>query len=178
MRTRLSSGEKLGRKRMPMLGTVHDAAAAPRAPNDVMAPVGEADRERAEVPRAFNKWLTGSVTDNTAEVVFAVFDHAEQCDPRHDRPWVVLVDVAVPQIEQILAEAQVRGITVHIVCDFAHVLEYLWKAAWCFRTEAGPDRGVFSRHARTVLAGDCARTVTDLRHQAKIATRICDRTVK
>ena len=71
MRTRLSGGEKLGRKRMAMLGAVYDAQAAPRTLDDVIAPARQTDRTRAQAPRAFNKWLTGSVTDNTAEVVSA-----------------------------------------------------------------------------------------------------------
>jgi hypothetical protein len=171
MRTRLSGGEKLGRKRMAMLGTVYDAKAAPRTCDDVIAPADEPDRVRTEGPRAFNKWLTGSVTDNTAEVVSAVFDQAEQRDPHHHRLWVVLVDGAAPQIEQILAEAQVRGVTVRIVCDFVHVLEYLWKAAWCFHTEAGPQiEAWIAGRARTILAGDSAQVATELKLAAKTAT--------
>lgn len=170
MKTRLSGGEKLGRKRMAMLGTVYDAKAAPRTLDDIIAPPDEPDRARADGPRAFNKWLTGSVTDNTADVVSAVFDQAEQRDPHHHRPWVVLVDGAAPQIEQILAEAKVRGVTVHIVCDFIHVLEYLWKAAWCLHTEAGPQiEAWIARHARTILAGHSAQAVADLKLAAKSA---------
>ena len=30
------------------------------------------------------------------------------------------------------AEAASRGITVTIIIDFIHVLEYLWQAAWSF----------------------------------------------
>src|SRR5580693_1820110 len=36
------------------------------------------------------------------------------------------------QIEVFQAEAAARGISVKILVDFIHVLEYLWKAAWCF----------------------------------------------
>lgn len=168
MRTRLSSGEKLGRKRMAMLAAVYDAEAAPRTPDDIIAPAHQADRTRAPGPTAFNKWLTGSVTDNTAEVVSAAFDQAEQRDPRHHRTWVVLVDGAAPQIEQILAEAQVRGVTVHIVCDFVHVLEYLWKAAWCLHTEAGAQiEAWIARHARTILAGNSAQVAAELKLAAQ-----------
>jgi hypothetical protein len=163
MKTRLSSGEKLGRKRMAMLGTVYDAEAAARIIDDVIAAADEPDRASTEGPKAFNKWLTGSVTDNSAEVVSAVFDQAEQRDPRHERTWVVLVDGAQPQIDQILAEAKVRGVTIHIVCDFIHVLEYLWKAAWCFHTEAGSQIEAWTaRHARAILAGDSAQVAADL----------------
>ena len=49
-----------------------------------------------------------------------------------------------------------------------HVLEYLWKAAWCFHDKAGPDIEAFvARHARTILAGACGQVVDDLRTAAK-----------
>jgi hypothetical protein len=42
------------------------------------------------------------------------------------------------QIEVICAEAAARGISVTILIDFIHVLEYLWKAAWCFHPPRDP----------------------------------------
>jgi hypothetical protein len=47
------------------------------------------------------------------------------------RPWTALVDGNNQQIMQICAQARRRKVTVTIVIDFIHVLEYLWKAAWC-----------------------------------------------
>jgi hypothetical protein len=51
---------------------------------------------------------------------------------------------------------------VRIVCDFIHVLEYLWKAAWCFYEKGDPSggghQGFVARHASTVSrAGRDAR---------------------
>jgi len=45
----------------------------------------------------------------------------------HRRTWVALVDGARPQIDAINAEAAARDVTVHIVVDFMHVMEYLRK---------------------------------------------------
>jgi hypothetical protein len=45
---------------------------------------------------------------------------------------VAPVDGIATQIEAITTEAKRRHVTVHIICDFIHVLEYLWKAAWSF----------------------------------------------
>ena len=173
MKTRLAAGEKNGRKRMALLGAVFDSPAAPRTVDDVITdPDAEPDpdRERASGPKARNKWLIGSVADTVADVVSAAFDQAEDRDPNHERDWVVLVDGAEPQIAQVQAEALVRGVDIHIVCDLIHVLEYLWKAAWCFHDQAGPDIEAFvARHARTILAGNSQRCVADLRHAAKDA---------
>jgi hypothetical protein len=63
------------------------------------------------------------------------------------------------QIDRIHAEAHTRGATVHVLCDFVHVVEYLWKATWSFHREGDPAAEVWVRDkARSVLAGN-ARTV-------------------
>ena len=77
-------------------------------------------------PQARGKWLTASVTDDIPAVIAAAFDEAERRDPQHKREWVVLVDGNNTQIEAVTAEAAARGVTVTIVIDFIHVLEYLW----------------------------------------------------
>nr|WP_156164340.1 ISKra4 family transposase [Streptacidiphilus albus] len=170
MRTRLASGEKNGRKRMAMLGAVYDAEPAPRAVEDVITPDHDRSGARNRGPKAFNKWLTGSVTDDTRTVISAVFDQAEQRDPLHARTWIVLVDGARAQIEQIQTEAALRGVNVDIVVDFVHVLEYLWKAAWCFHTAGDPAaEGWVAEQARTILAGNSGLTVTEIRTAAKTA---------
>jgi hypothetical protein len=93
-----------------------------------------------------------NLAENTQTVISAVFDQAERRDPDHQRTWIVLVDGARPQIEQILTEAAVRGVEVQLVCDFIHVLEYLWKAAWCFHGNGDPAAERFvARHATTLL---------------------------
>lgn len=158
---------------MAVLGAVWGAPAAVRTVDDVITDPdtpADPDRVRADGPKAGNKWLTGSVADTIADVVSAAFDQAEDRDPGHERDWVVLVDGAEPQIAQIQAEAVVRGVDIHIVCDLIHVLEYLWKAAWCLHDQAGPEIEAFvARHARTILAASSERCVADLRHAAKTA---------
>jgi hypothetical protein len=86
-------------------------------------------------PAARNKWLVASVVEDAAAVVSRIFDEAERRDPGHQRAWVVLVDGNNHQIDRIEAEARKRKVTVAIVVDFIHVLEYLWQAARCFFTD-------------------------------------------
>jgi hypothetical protein len=177
MRTRLANGEKNGCRRMAMLGAVYDAEPAVRTAADVIAPENEPDRERSPGPKATGKWLTGSVTDNTQTVISAVFDQAEQRDPDHRRTWIVLVDGARAQIEQIQTEAAVRGAHIHIVCDFIHVLEYLWKAAWCFHETGDPGAEDFvARHATTILTHGPDQVIDDLREHAADAGLGSDKT--
>ena len=158
---------------MAVLGALPDCPTAPRTPDDVIADpdTGPGPHpERADGPKACNKWLTASVADTCADVISAAFDQAEDRDRDHQRDWIVLVDGAEAQIAQIQAEAIVRGVDIHIVCDLIHVLEYLWKAAWCFHDKAGPDIEAFvARHARAILAGQHRQVAADLALAAKNA---------
>lgn len=175
MKTRLAPGEKNGRKRMATLGTVYDAEPAPRCVDDVIADPDDADGDdepagRRPGPKALFKWLTGSVDHIAEQVIRDVFDQAEARDPEHRRTWVVLVDGANHQLDLINAEAARRNVTVHIVIDIIHVIEYLWAAAWTLH--APGDKTVeawVARHARTVLAGNAADTSTAITAQAKAA---------
>ncbi|MEU6323238.1 ISKra4 family transposase [Streptomyces sp. NPDC047009] len=176
MKTRLASGEKHGRKRMATLGAVYDAEPAPRTVDDIIADPDQQDDahgaapERRQGPKARSKWLCGSVTDTATQVVAAVFDQAEHRDPGHRRCWVVLVDGARHQIDLIKAEAQQRGVDVHIIVDLIHVLEYLWRAAWCLHDsgDASAESWV-ARHARVLLDGGVQQTAAALEEAARAA---------
>jgi len=172
-RTRLASGEKQGRKRMATLGVVYDAEPAPRRPHDVITvPAATAEgrsgqRHRRLGPKAQAKWLTGSVTADSEQVIATVFDQAEQRDPTHRRTWVVLVDGARHQLDLVRAEAARRGVAVHILIDLIHVLEYLWKAAWCFHADGDPHAEAWvATHAVSILSGQAAQAVAAIDAQA------------
>jgi hypothetical protein len=75
--TRLSPGEKNGRKRMAELAVVYDAAPVQRTPADIIAtPRQDAGRPRTRGSAATRKWLTASVTDDTPAVIAAGFAEA------------------------------------------------------------------------------------------------------
>jgi hypothetical protein len=172
MRTRLASGEKPNRKRMACLVTVYDARPAKRRPHDVIAPPGgrAGDRELPPGPKARAKWLAGSVRSDPAEVIAAMYDEAEARDPGHLRTWVVLVDGAEHQLNLIQAEAARRGVTIHIVIDIIHVLEYLWGASWCFHETGDPAAENWTAvKALAVLAGDSNRAAQEITAEADAA---------
>ena len=133
LKTRLSRGEKRNRKRMAEVGAVYDVTPVVRTPADIICAGGNA--EATPAPKATGKWLTASVVDSAAVVISAIFDEAQRRDPKRKRTWVALVDGAPHQIDCIEAEASARQVDVNIICDFIHVLEYLWKAAWSFFPE-------------------------------------------
>ncbi|WP_308201451.1 ISKra4 family transposase [Sphaerisporangium perillae] len=168
-RTRLAAGEKAARKRMATLGVVYDAEPAPRRPHDVIAvPGGRAGQRRPRArPRAMRKWLCGSVITGPGAVIAKVFNHAEARDPGHVRPWVVLVDGARHQLDLIASQAARRGIRVHIVIDFVHVLEKLWAAAWSLYPPAAPAAEDWvASHALALLAGHTGHVISALAAQA------------
>ena len=177
--TRLSPGEKNGRKRMAELACVYDAAPVPRTPGDVISTPAQKRRknqaqagkpkgkQKPREPQARGKWLTASVTDDIPAVIAAAFDEAERRDLQHKREWVVLVDGNNTQIETVTTEAASRGITVTVVIDFIHVLEYLWKAAWSFFDKGEPAAEEWvADQARKILRGKSAQVAAGIRRRA------------
>jgi hypothetical protein len=177
--TRLSPGEKNGRKRMAELACVYDAAPVPRTPEEIISTPAQKrrkktaqaakakTREKPREPQARGKWLTASVTDDIPAVITAAFDEAERRDPQHKREWAVLIDGNNTQIEAVTAEAASRGVTVTIVIDFIHVLEYLWKAAWSFFDKGEPAAEEWvAAQARKILHGKASQVAAGIRRRA------------
>lgn len=168
--TRLSKGEKRNRKRMAEVGAVYQATPAQRTPADIMPTSAEQSRTPAPGPVTTNKWLTASVADDAASVINDVFDQAQRRDPHHRRTWVALVDGNNHQIDATRAQAAKRQLTVPIIVDFIHVLEYLWKAAWCLHTEADPAAEDWvRRYARKILDGKASQVARAIRRAATAA---------
>jgi hypothetical protein len=170
--TRLSKGEKRNRKRMAEVAAVYDAAPVPRVPEDILAPADRAatdggPEQEAPAPKAQNKWLMAGVVDDAATVIHQMFAEADRRDPNHARPWVALVDGNQHQIDRINAEAQSRALSVTIVIDIIHVLEYLWKAAWSFYPEGDPRAEAWVREkALAILRGKAGVVAAAVRRKA------------
>ena len=167
LKTRLSRGEKLGRKRIAEVAAVYEIKPAPRTVADIL-PANDAERSaQVPAPAAKHKWLSASVTDNAATVVASMFQEAERRDPKHQRRWIGLVDGNKHQIDRINAEAKARKLKVTVLIDLIHVLEYLWKAVWCFFGEGDPAAELWVRgHAQQILAGNATKVAGQIRRQA------------
>ena len=166
LQTRLSKGEQSNRKRMAEVGAVYDVAPVPRSAADVLSRPG-ADEDRPPAPEAVNKWVTASVAEDATEVVVRAFDEAHRRDRRHRRTWVALVDGNVHQIDALRAEAARRRVTLSIVVDFVHVLEYLWAAAWCFFDEGDPAAEAWvAGRATAVLEGKATEVAAGIRRRS------------
>jgi hypothetical protein len=168
--TRLSPGEKHGRKRMAELACVYDAVPVPRTPEDVIStPAQKRRKKKAQAakpegkgkprePQAKGKWLTASVTSDIPAVIAVAFGEAERRDPGRRRKWAVLVDGNNAQIEAVTAEAASRGVTVTIIIDFIYLSTSGWppgpspiKASPPLRngSRARPARSCTARPARS-----------------------------
>jgi hypothetical protein len=164
---RLSKGEKRNRKRLAEVGAVYDVTPVPRSPADMLT---SGQTQRAPAPKAKAKWLTASIVNDAAEVLTDVFDEAERRDPHHQRTWVALVDGNNHQIDRIHAEANTRGVSVTVVIDVIHVLEYLWGAAWCFFAEGEPTAEAWVRdRALAILTGQAREVAAGIRRRATAA---------
>jgi hypothetical protein len=177
--TRLSPGEKHGRKRMAELACVYDAVPVPRTPEDIIStPAQKRRKKKAQAakpegkgkprePQAQGKWLTASVTSDIPAVIAVAFGEAERRDPGRRRKWAVLVDGNNAQIEAVTAEAASRGVTVTIIIDFIHVLEYLWQAAWSFSGKGEPASEEWvAGQARKILHGKARQVAAGIRRRA------------
>ena len=165
LKTRLSKGEKRNRKRMAEVAAVYDVTPVIRAPTDIIG--RDDDTPRPPAPEAKNKWLTASVDDDAATVIGAAFDEAERRDPEHECTWIALVDGACHQIDRITAETKARGVNVRIVCDFVHVMEYLWSSAWSFFSEGDPAAEDWvDDKALSVLHGQATTVAASIRRKA------------
>jgi len=108
-----------------------------------------------------------SVEKSAEEVTRELFDEAERRDPEHRRLWVVLVDGERHQIARLRAEAKRRGVDPVFVLDLMHVLEYLWKAAWCFFEEGDAAAEAWvTEHALAILEGTSSYVAAGVRRSA------------
>jgi hypothetical protein len=136
---RAGTGEKKGCKRMAETGAVFDVAVPDgpaRTPEQVMRPEGGTGGKKP--PRAQNRWYACDITAGRDVTIGKVFAEADRRDPGHARTWIALADGDNYQLGLFRAAAAARGITLAIVIDFIHVLEYLRKAAWCFHPPRDP----------------------------------------
>jgi hypothetical protein len=136
---RRGTGEK-GHKRMAEVGSVFDVEppdpdGPARTPEQIMRPEPGSGTNG---PRAVNRWYTADITAGRDVTIGKIFAEADRRDPVYQRTWIALADGDIHQLGLIQAQADARGVPVVILIDFVHVLEYLWKAAWCFHPPRDP----------------------------------------
>jgi hypothetical protein len=167
MRHRTGSGEKPNRKRMAEVATVYALPVVPRTPDDIFRELNRSGPYRPR-PKPENKRVWASLEHSAAEVVQQAFDAALLRDETLSRHWVALVDGNPDQLRYIQAEARRTGVSVTIVLDFIHVLEYLWKAAWALQGKDRPEEAEawVTERARRLLHGQASQVAAGMRRSA------------
>lgn len=169
LKNRLTAGEKRGRKRMATVAAVYSIVAQSRQPDDVvkeLSPVRDAAEPR---PRAYNKRVWASVEKDSEDVIDAAFREALRRDPEKKRTWVVLVDGDANQLDRVYRCAERHNAEIFVIVDFIHVLEYLWRAAWCFfpKADSGAETWVTQRLLR-ILEGGVSDVAAGIRRSATL----------
>jgi hypothetical protein len=159
---RRGKGEKANKKRMAAVGAVYTIEAFPRTADDVVDEV--ARREAAQRrPRPRNKHVRGEVLVGQVALFLWLADEVLRRDPERTKPLVFLSD-GEPALHEHQGEFLPEG-TVGIL-DLFHVLEHLWKAAWCFFDEASQKEGAeawVEAKLRMLLEGRVASVIRGLR---------------
>jgi hypothetical protein len=126
--------------------------------------------------------LWASVQRDAITVIEEAFREALQRDPQQSREWVILVDGHPHQIKQIKTVMKQLKIKAVIIQDFIHVLEYLWKATWCFHTKGSEKAETWvAERALKILQGKAGivaagmkRSATKLKMEKKDRSAIDD----
>lgn len=161
-RKRLARGEKRNRKRMAEVAAVYEIAPFPREAEDIvrdLRPVQGVTAKKRR-PKPVHKRVWASLEKGIQQVVDEAFQEALRRDPDHERHWVVLVDGNEDQLACAYRAAAKAGVAITVIVDFIHVLEYLWKAAYCFHKDGTPAAEQWvTKRLRMLLEGTPASDV-------------------
>jgi hypothetical protein len=173
LKTRLSAGEKRHRKRMATVATLYTMAPHERTAEAIMGVeekvIEAVPAEKTPKPRPRNKRVWASVSRGAQTVTEEVFEEALRRDPTRERPWVMLVDGQPQQLNQINKSITHHGVEVTLILDFIHVLEYLWKAAFCFFATGSQEAEAWVlERALNLLKGKASDVAAGMRRSATL----------
>ncbi|MDP7593407.1 MAG: ISKra4 family transposase, partial [Litorilituus sp.] len=165
LNSHLSQGEKKDRKRMAQVATVYSTLADIRTPDSIM------NNEKSNVSKLpsskRNKRVWASIENSAEFVIEDAFKEALQRDPEQKREWVVLIDGHPHQLKLIEKVMKSLNVKATIIMDFIHVLEYLWKAGWCFFKKGDPKvEEWIATKALKILNGKCNQVAKGIKIKA------------
>ena len=162
--TRLSRGEKRNRKRMATVASVYDIVPHSRSADSI---IGSKEADNSQPPKPTNKRVWASVEKSPREIIEQMFVEARRRDPNQKREWAVLVDGQPTQLKRLHQVMKKQKIKTTIVLDFIHVLEYLWKAAYCFFDESSQETEDWVKErALKVLNGGASQVAAGIRRSS------------
>jgi hypothetical protein len=162
---RRGKGEKANKKRMAAVGAVYTMKAFPRTPDDVVNEVCR--REAAQRrPRPKNKHVRAELLVGKVALFLWLADEVLRRNPEGIKDVVFLSDG-----ERALHEHQQDFLPEGVICilDLFHVLEHVWKVAWCFFDEATQKKQAeawVEAKLRQLLEGRVGSVIRGLRQMA------------
>jgi hypothetical protein len=163
---RLSRGEKRNAKRMATVASVYSVAPFPRTAEDFVSEL-RAVRAVRERPTLTNKRVWASIEKSQPEVISEACREVVRRDRLRNRDLVVLIDGQEHQRKSIEKTLPEFNLDATIILDIIHVIEYLWKAAWCFFAEGTRDAEVWvTEQMVRVLESNAASVAKGLRIKA------------
>ena len=162
--------EKANRKRMATVAGIYHIDRHIRCPQTVarqFAPLRLVPHRRNPAPKPVGKKLWASLEKPMKTVIETGFAEGLRRDPDHQAEWVVLVDGDPTQIAYIEQAVQASGVTVVMIVDIIHALEYLWKAAKALFDPDDPKEAQWvGEKIEQLLQGQAKSIVRNLRHSA------------
>jgi hypothetical protein len=162
---RRGKGEKANKKKMAAVGAVYTIEPFVRKADDVIEEVMRRKaRERRPSPQ--NKRVRAELLVGKVALFLWLADEVIRRNPQGSKPMIFLSDG-----ERALHDRQSEYLPENTVCilDLFHVMERLWKVAWCFFEEKTQKREahqwVEGRLAR-MLEGKVDSVIRGMRYQA------------
>jgi hypothetical protein len=162
-KARLTKGQKANKKRMATVATVFTRAPWVRTPQQVVESLFPTARpvsgEDPSPPRPENKRVWASLLKGKTAVIQEVAEEMDRRDPSRSMTRLALTDG-----ERALQIRVDQKLNVTLILDLMHVLEKLWKAAYCFHAEGSleADLWVIDRILR-ILFGQVGQVVKGIR---------------
>jgi hypothetical protein len=158
---RRGKGQKANKKRMAAVGAVYTIKPFVRTADEV---IDEVMRKKAAQrrPQPTHKRVRADLLVGKVALFLWLADEVIRRNPQSSKPLVFLSDG-----ERALHDRQGEFLPENTVCilDLFHVMERLWKAAWCFFDEATQKREAqqwVEKHLRMLLEGKVRYVISGL----------------
>jgi hypothetical protein len=162
---RRGKGEKANKKRMAAVGAVYTIEPFVRTADDVIEEVMRKEA-RARRPRPQNKRVRAELLVGKVALFLWLGDEVIRRNPQGSKPVIFLSDG-----ERALHDRQSEYLPENTICilDLFHVMERLWKVAWCFfeeRTQKREAHQWVEERLKRLLEGKVDSVIRGIRYQA------------
>jgi hypothetical protein len=162
---RRGKGEKANKKKMAAVGAVYTIEPFVRTADDVIEEVMR-KKARQRRPRPQHKRVRAELLVGKVALFVWLADEVIRRNPQGSKPVIFLSDG-----ERALHDRQGEYLPENTVCilDLFHVLERMWKVAWCFfdeRTQKHEAHQWVEERLRRLLEGKVGAVIRGMRYQA------------